>query len=322
MKAIRVDECGGPEAMHLEELPLPEPGAGQVRVRLAAAGVNFIDVYQRTGLYPLPCPFTPGLEGAGEVVAIGPDVRELAPGDRVAWAGVAGSYAEEVVAPAERLVRLPPGVEPRLAAALMLQGMTAQYLVRSTWPLRSGQTCLVHAAAGGVGLLLVQIAHRIGARVVATVSTPEKAELARAAGAARVVLYTSEDFLEAAREETGGRGVDVVYDSVGRTTWEKSLRCLGRRGMLVLFGQSSGSVPPIDPRLLASGGSLFLTRPSLFDYVADRESLEARAGEVLGWVERGELDVRIGASWPLAEAADAHRALESRQTTGKLLLIP
>jgi NADPH2:quinone reductase len=322
MKAIQIHECGDPEALRLEDVPEVEPGPGQVRVRLAAAGVNFIDVYQRTGLYAIPRPFTPGLEGAGEVVAAGPDTSGLAPGDRVAWAGVQGSYAEELLAPAERLVRLPAGVEPRVAAALMLQGMTAQYLVRSTWPLQPGQTCVVHAAAGGVGLLLVQLAHRIGARVVATVSTEEKAALARAAGADRVVLYTHEDFEAAAKEESGGRGADVVYDSVGRTTWEKSLRCLGRRGMLVLFGQSSGVVPPIDPRLLASGGSLFLTRPSLFDYVADRESLEARAGEVLGLVERGELDVRIGATWPLAEAADAHRALEARQTTGKVLLLP
>jgi NADPH2:quinone reductase len=322
LKAIRIHECGGPEVMRLEDARAAEPGPGQVRVQLAAAGVNFIDVYQRTGLYPLSRPFTPGLEGAGEVVALGPEVSDLAPGDRVAWAGVQGSYAQEVIAPAERLVRSPKRVEPRVAAALMLQGMTAQYLVRSTWPLQSGQTCLVHAAAGGVGLLLVQLSRRIGARVVATVSTEEKAELARAAGADRVVLYTREDFEVAAREESDGRGVDVVYDSVGRTTWEKSLRCLGRRGMLVLFGQSSGVVPPIDPRLLASGGSLFLTRPSLFDYIADRASLEARAAEVLGLVERGELEVRIGATWPLAEAAAAHRALEARQTTGKVLLLP
>jgi NADPH2:quinone reductase len=226
------------------------------------------------------------------------------------------------VAPVERLVRVPEGVELRQAAAVMLQGMTAQYLVRSTWPLQPGQCCVVHAAAGGVGLLLVQLAHRIGARVVATVSTEEKAELARRAGADRVVLYTREDFEVAAREESGGRGADVVYDSVGRTTWEKSLRSLGRRGMLVLFGQSSGVVPPIEPRLLASGGSLFLTRPSLFDYVADRESLEARANEVLGMVGRGELEVRVGASWPLDAAGEAHAALEARGTTGKVLLLP
>jgi NADPH:quinone reductase len=322
VKAIRVGEPGGPEALRPVDLPDPEPGRGQVRVRVRAAGVNFIDVYHRTGLYPLPLPFVPGLEGAGTVDAVGESASAFAVGDEVAWTGVPGSYAELAVAPQERLVRVPEGLAARDAAAAMLQGMTAHYLARSVYPLGPEDSCLVHAAAGGVGLLLVQLAKRAGARVLATVSTGEKAELARAAGADRVILYESEDFQAAVLEATGGLGVQVVYDSVGRTTWDKSLGSLARRGMLVLFGQSSGSVPPIDPQLLAKGGSLFLTRPSLFDYVADRDSLERRAGDVLGAVARGELKLRIGATFPLAEAGQAHAALESRRTTGKLLLLP
>jgi len=322
VKAIRVDEPGGPEALRPVDLPDPEPGPGQVRVRVRAAGVNFIDVYHRTGLYPLALPFVPGLEGAGTVDAVGESARAFAVGDEVAWTGVVGSYAELAVAPEERLVRVPEGLEARDAAAAMLQGMTAHYLVRSVYPLGPKDSCLVHAAAGGVGLLLVQLAKRAGARVLATVSTREKADLAREAGADRVILYEREDFQAVVREATGGAGVQVVYDSVGATTWEKSLGSLARRGMLVLFGQSSGRVPSIDPQLLAKGGSLFLTRPSLFDYVADRDSLERRAADVLGAVARGELKLRIGATFPLADAGQAHAALEGRRTTGKLLLLP
>jgi NADPH2:quinone reductase len=322
VKAIRVSEHGGPEALRQVELPDPDPGPGQVRVRVRAVGVNFIDVYHRTGLYPLSLPFVPGLEGAGTVEAVGEGVRALAVGDEVAWAGVPGSYADVAIAPEGRLVRVPDGLHPEAAAAAMLQGMTAHYLVRSVYPLGPGDGCIVHAAAGGVGLLLVQLAKRAGARVFATVSTPEKADLARAAGADRVILYESEDFQAVVQEATGGAGVQVVYDSVGRTTWEKSLGSLARCGMLVLYGQSSGSVPPIDPQRLAKGGSLFLTRPSLFDYVADRSTLERRAADVLGAVARGELTLRIAATFPLAAAHAAHAALEGRLTAGKVLLLP
>lgn len=322
MKVIRVSEFGGPEVLRLEELSPPAPGPGQVRVRIEAAGLNYIDVYHRTGLYPNALPFTPGLEGAGVVQAVGAGVEAPKKGDRVAWTNVLGSYTEEVIAPADKLVPVPAGVDVRTAAALMLQGMTAHYLSESTFPLRPGHACLIHAAAGGVGLLLAQMARRRGARVFGTVSTEEKAALARQAGAHEVILYTREDFLAAVKRLTDGRGVDVVYDSVGQSTFEKSLDCLVPRGMLVLFGQSSGPVPPFNPSVLASKGSLFLTRPVLFHYTADRASLLERASAVLGAAASGMLQVRIERTFPLAEAAEAHRALEGRKTTGKVLLLP
>jgi NADPH2:quinone reductase len=322
MKAIRIDAFGGPEVLRLVVAPRPDPQPGQLCVRLEAAGVNFIDVYHRTGLYPNPLPFVPGMEGAGRIEAVGADVTSFRKGDRVAWAGLPGAYAELAVVPAESAVRLPAGLDPQTAAALMLQGMTAQYLCTSTYPIRSGETCLIHAAAGGVGLLLVQLAKRRGARVIGTVSTEEKARLARDAGADEVILYTKEDFAEAVKRLTDGRGVEVVYDSVGKTTAEKSLDCLVPRGMLVLFGNASGPVAPIDPLVLSRKGSLFLTRPTLAHYIADRASLEARAGEVLQEAAVGRLKVRIDRSLPLSQAAEAHRVLEARQTAGKVLLVP
>lgn len=322
MKAIRVRETGGPEVLRLEdveEAPVPK---GHVRVRVAAAGLNFIEVYQRTGIYALERPYTPGSEGAGAVVAVGEGVRSLTVGDRVASASLLGSYAETTLLSADRAVKVPADISLERAAAVMLQGMTAHYLSHSTWPLKAGDTCLVHAAAGGVGLLLIQMARKRGARVLGTVSTEAKAKLARDAGADEVILYTREDFKEAARRATDGRGVNVVYDSVGLTTWEKSLDSLAPLGMLVLFGQSSGVVPPISPSLLASKGSLFLTRPTLNHYTADAATLHARASDVLGWVADGSLKVRIDREYPLPEAAEAHRALEARETAGKVLLIP
>lgn len=322
MRAIRVHAPGGPDAMQLDEIPTPVPRANEALVRLEASGVNFIDVYQRTGLYPGTPPFGLGSEGAGTVTAVGTSVTHVRVGDRVAFQGVRGTYAEFVTVPEERLVVLPDDVSSREGAALMLQGMTAHYLATSTFPLHRGQWCLVHAAAGGVGLLLCQIARIIGARVIGTTSTEEKAALARAAGAEEVILYTTHDFEAETRRITDGAGVPVVYDSVGRTTYEGSLRCLGRRGMLVLFGQSSGAVPAIDPLALMRGGSLFLTRPTLGDYVATREELLHRAGVLFGWIRDGRLSLRIDREFPLADAGAAHRALESRQTAGKLLLIP
>jgi len=322
MKAIRVTSFGGPEVLRLEDVPIPAPGPGQVLVKVEAAGLNFIDVYHRTGLYANPLPFTPGPEGAGAVAALGPGVSGFRPGDRVAWASGLGSYAEQVLVPAAHLVPVPSGVDTHTAAALMLQGMTAHYLSESTYPLKAGDTCLVHAAAGGVGLLLVQMAKRRGARVFGTVSTDEKAALARGAGADEVIRYTKADFLGEVKRLTEGRGVQVVYDSVGQATFDKSLDCLAPRGILVLFGQSSGPVPSFNPSLLAAKGSLFLTRPTLFHYIADRASLEARAGAVLGAAASGRLTVRIERTFPLAEAAEAHRTLEGRKTTGKVLLLP
>jgi len=322
MKAIRVDAFGGPEVLRLADLAEPLPGTGEIVVRSEAAGVNYIDVYHRTGLYPNPLPLVPGMEGAGVVAAVGPEVARFKKGDRVAWTNVPASYAESVKVPAEKAVAVPDGIELRTAAALMLQGLTAQYLCTSTFPLSKGQSCLVHAAAGGVGLLLVQMAKRRGALVIGTVGSEAKAALARGAGADAVIVYTQEDFVAATRRLTNGRGVDVVYDGVGKETALKGLDCLAPRGMLVLFGNASGPVAPIDPLLLSQKGSLFLTRPTLFHYVADRASLEARAADVLSAVAAKQLDVRIDRAWPLAQAADAHRALESRQTTGKLLLVP
>ncbi|HUQ33752.1 MAG TPA: quinone oxidoreductase [Pyrinomonadaceae bacterium] len=322
MKAIRVESYGGPESLVYTEVDKPVPGRDEALVRIEAVGVNFIDVYHRTGLYPLPLPFTPGSEAAGTVEALGSDVTDIAVGDRVAYAMALGSYAEYASVPAARLVKMPEGIDARSAAAAMLQGMTAHYLVTSTYQLKSGDTALVHAAAGGVGLLLIQMAKLRKARVLGTVSTEEKAEIARAAGADEVIIYTEQDFQEEAKRLTEGRGVEVVYDSVGKTTFIKSLESLAPRGMLALFGQSSGSVPAFDPALLAKNGSLYLTRPSLAQYTATREELLWRAGEVLGCTGTGELTLRIGKTFPLREAAEAHRQLEGRATTGKILLIP
>jgi NADPH2:quinone reductase len=323
VKAIRVHAPDGPDALRLDDLPRPEPGAAQVLIAVEAAGVNYIDVYQRTGQYKTALPFVPGQEAAGTVAALGPGVNGLRIGDRVACyhAGL-GAYAEHAVAPADRVVPLPVGVSTAQGAALMLQGMTAHYLACTTYPLHPGDTCLVHAAAGGVGHLLCQIAKRRGARVIGTVSTAAKAALARESGADEVISYVEQDFEAEVRRLTGGAGVQVVYDSVGRTTFDAGLRCLARRGMMVLFGQSSGPVSPLDPQLLNQRGSLFLTRPTLGHYVATRAELEARAGELLRWVQDETLVLHIDREWPLSQAADAHRALESRTTAGKLLLRP
>ncbi len=322
MKAIRVNAPGGVEALRLEDLPLPSPAAGQAVVKIAAAGVNFMDVYQRTGQYKTPLPLTLGQEAAGVVTAVGPGVKDVRVGDRVAYTSVQGAYAEYAAVPADRLVALPDGVSAHQGAAAMLQGITAHYLATSTYPLKAGDTCLVHAAAGGLGLLLVQIAKRRGARVIGTVSTKEKAALARDAGADEVIAYTERDFEAEVRQLTDGSGVQVVYDSVGKTTFDKGLNVLARRGMMVLCGQSSGAVGPFDPQLLNQKGSLFLTRPTIAHYIATRSELVARAADVLEWVRAGTLKLRIGLELPLAQAAEAHRRLEGRQTTGKVLLIP
>jgi NADPH2:quinone reductase len=321
-KAIVVSRIGGPEVLELAERDPGAPGPGQVRVRSAAAGVNYIDVYFRTGLYPRPLPFVAGLEGAGAIEAVGPGVTELRAGDRVAWASAPGSYAEAVVAPAAQVVRVPDGVADDVAAAAMLQGMTAHYLVHAIRPPAPGAWALVHAAAGGTGLLLVQLAKAAGLRVVGTCGSAEKAALVRAAGADTVVRYDETDFAAAAREASGGAGVDVVYDGVGASTFDKSLACLRPRGLLVLFGQASGPVPPFDLQRLNAGGSLVVTRPSLAHFVATRDELLLRANAVLDAIAKGALEVRIGARFPLSRAADAHRALESRGTAGKVLLLP
>ncbi|HVF01972.1 MAG TPA: quinone oxidoreductase [Rubrobacteraceae bacterium] len=323
MKAIRVHEYGGPEVLRYEDAEVPEPGPGQARVRLAATGVNFIDVYQRTGIYPMDLPFTLGQEGAGEVEAVGEGVEEISPGDHVAFAGVMGSYAEYVVAPVEKLVPFNVVyVEARLAAAVMLQGMTAHYLTHSTFPLQEGQTALVHAAAGGVGLLLCQLAKIRGANVIGTASTEEKAKLAKGAGADEVILYTEQDFAEEVRSITDGEGVHVVYDSVGKDTFDKSLDSLRPRGYLVLFGGSSGQVPPVDLQILNQKGSLFVTRPKLADHAATREELLWRAQSLFTWIGQNNLNVHIGGTYRLSETDQAHRDLEGRRTTGKLILIP
>ncbi len=322
MKAIRVHAIGGPEVLKYEEVPRPSPGPGQALVRVEAVGVNFMEIYQRTGLYPVTPPFIPGSEAAGTVVEIGPKVTTVTGGQRVVSTSFAGAYAEYAVAPADRLVVLPDGVSARMGAAAMLQGMTAHYLTHSTYRLSRGDACLVHAAAGGVGLLLCQMARRLGARIIGTVSTEEKAALAREAGAHEVILYSQQDFEAETKRLTGGAGVQVVYDSVGKTTFDKSLNCLTRRGIMVLYGQSSGPVPPLDPQVLNQRGSLYLTRPTLVHYIATRPELLERASAVLGWVADGTLEVRIGREFPLAAAAEAHRELEARRTTGKVLLIP
>ncbi len=322
MKAIRIHEHGGTDVLSYEDVPAPTPGTGQVLIRVEAAGLNFIDVYRRTGLYKAELPSTLGQEAAGTVAALDSEVSGIKVGDRVAYADVPGADAEYAAVPVARVVPLPEAVSTRQAAAVMLQGMTAHYLASSTYPLARGDTCLVHAAAGGVGLLLCQIAKRRGARVIGTVSTEAKAELARGAGADEIIFYSRQDFEVEVKRITAGAGVQVVYDSVGRTTFDKSLNCLRPRGMMVLYGQSSGPVAPVDPQLLNQKGSLFLTRPTLFHYIATREQLLARAGEVLSWVADGSLRVHIGHEYPLAEAAKAHQALEGRETTGKVLLIP
>ncbi len=322
MKAIRVQELGGPEVLRLEDVPVPDPGEGEARIRVTASGVNFIDVYFRTGAYKSPLPFTPGMEAAGIVDAVGPGVDGVQPGDRVAYAMQVGSYAEYAVLPAWKLVPVPEGVDLEIAAAVMLQGMTAHYLARSTVPLERGQRVLVHAAAGGVGLLLTQIAKLAGATVYGTVSTEEKAGLAKQAGADEVIRYTEKDFAEEVSRVTEGKGVDVVYDSVGKETFDASMKCLGPRGFLVLFGQSSGAVPPVDPQRLNAGGSLYLTRPTLGHYIATPDELRGRAGDLFEWIEAGQLDVRIGEKHPLGNAGEAHERLTGRKTTGKVLLVP
>ena len=322
MHAICIHEHGGPEALRYEEVSASEPGAGEARVHIEAAGLNYIDVYHRTGLYPATnMPFTPGMEGAGVVEAVGPGVTEVNVGDRVGYAMHQGSYTEVAIVPSEVLVPLPDSIDTQSAAAAMLQGMTAHYLTRSTYPLSTGDTALVHAAAGGVGLLLIQMAKTLGARVFGTVSTPEKAQLATEAGADEVILYTQTDFEAEVKRLTDGRGVDVVYDSVAKTTFDKSLNCLRPRGYLALFGQSSGPVPPFDLSRL-SRGSYFITRPGLGHHAADREELMGRASDLFEWISSGTLKLHIDRTFPLQDAADAHRALEGRQTTGKVLLIP
>jgi NADPH2:quinone reductase len=308
--------------MEVVELPTPVPGPKQALVKVEASGINFIDVYFRTGLYKADLPFTPGMEAAGVVEAVGPEVTEVQVGDHVAYAMARGSYAEYAVVPAWQLVKTPDGLDLKVAAAALLQGMTAHYLTHSTYPLKKGDTALLHAAAGGAGLLVVQMAKMTGARVIGTVSTDAKAALAREAGADEIVFYTRQDFEVEVKRLTAGRGVDVVYDSVGQTTFLKGLNCLRPRGMMALFGQSSGPVAPLDPGLLAAKGSLFLTRPSLAQYAAAREELLWRAGDVLRWIQSGALKIRIEKTYRLGEAPQAHRDLEGRKTSGKILLLP
>jgi NADPH:quinone reductase len=322
MKAVRVHTPGGPEVMKLEEVPEPKAGPGQVVVKLEAAGLNYIDVYFRTGMYKAPLPLTPGLEGAGTVTQVGDGVKDLKPGDRVAYTGIPGSYAQMNVCPADRLVKLPDKLSFRDGAAAMLQGMTAHYLTRSTYPLKSGDTCLVHAAAGGMGLLLTQMGKMFGATVIGTVSTDEKAALAKQAGADHVILYSTQDFVAEVKRITGNRGVDVIYDGVGATTFEKGLTCIRPRGVMALYGAASGPVGPLDLQLLNANGSLFVTRPSLNHHIASREELVQRSGDVLGWIRDGKLKLRVETTFPLDKAGEAHRALEGRKTTGKVLLIP
>lgn len=322
MKAIVIHQAGGAEVLNLEEVAESSPGPGELAVEVSAAGLNFIDTYQRSGLYPMTFPFTPGLDGAGIVVETGPDVVEFEVGDRVAWSGTLGSYSERHLVPEASAVLVPDEVDIRIAAAVLLQGLTAHYLAIDTYPLQSGETCLVHAGAGGVGLLLTQIAKMRGARVITTAGTPEKAELTRAAGADEAIVYTETDFKEAVEELVGEKAVDVVYDGVGQATFDKSIDLLRPRGMMVTYGNSSGPVPPLAPLILSQKGSLFLTRPTMAHYLRNREELMGRADELFTWISDGRLDVRIGAEFPLARAADAHRALEARATTGKVLILP
>jgi len=322
MKAIQIHEIGGPQVLELVELPIPQPGPGQVLIRIEAIGVNFIELYFRKGVYKASLPLIPGSEAAGTVEELGPGVTGFAAGDAVASVSVLGSYAEYALVPAAQLVKTPPGLNPEKAAAAMLQGMTAHYLAHSTVQLKAGDTVLVHAGAGGVGLLLTQMAVRLGARVITTVSTEAKAELSRDAGASDVIDYTEQDFETEVKRLTNGKGVDVVYDSVGKTTFEKSLNCLRPRGLVALFGASSGPVPPFDLIQLSGKGSLFVTRPTLWHYVATRAELEWRSGDVLGWAATGELKLRTEHLYPLADAAQAQTDLEARKTTGKILLEP
>jgi NADPH2:quinone reductase len=322
MKAIRVHETGPASVMRLEDIPVPAPGPGQVRLKIAAAGVNYIDTYQRSGAYKLDLPFTPGMEGAGVVDAVGEGVAAFTPGDAAAFGFTRGSYAEYILVPADKLVPVPASLDLKLAAGALLQGMTAHYLSHSTFPLQLGQTALIHAAAGGTGALLVQMAKRRGARVIATAGTEAKAQIARAAGADEVILYRDTDFEAEVRRLTDGRGVDVVYDSVGRDTFAKGLHLLRRRGMMVLYGQSSGPVEPVDPQALNAAGSVFLTRPSLGDYTATHSEMSERAAAVFGGIRDGWLRLRIDRELPLAQAAAAHEALTSRDTSGKVLLLP
>jgi NADPH2:quinone reductase len=322
MKATRFHQHGGPEVLSYEETDEPTPAAGEAVVKLEASGLNYIDTYHREGLYPVDLPCTPGVEGAGTVAAVGEGVTDVQVGDRVGYAGAMGSYAELAAVPADRLVPLPEGVSAEDAAAVFLQGMTAHYLSSGSYPLKQGDTALIHAAAGGVGLLLVQMAKMRGARVIGTVSTDEKEALARGAGADEVIRYTETDFEEEVQRLTDNEGVEVVYDSVGKTTFDKGLNLLKPLGTMVLFGQSSGPVEPIDPQVLSKKGSIFLTRPTMAHYILTRQALLDRSGEILDWVAQGKLDVRVGARFALAEAADAHRALEGRRTTGKVLLLP
>jgi NADPH2:quinone reductase len=322
MKAIQINETGGPEVLQLADLPIPHPGPGQVLLRVEATGVNFIEIYFRKGQYKASFPLTLGSEAAGTVEELGPGVTGFTAGDLVASVAVLGSYAEYALVPAAQLVKVPAGLTPEQAAAAMLQGMTAHYLAYSTFPLKAGDTALVHAGAGGVGLLLTQIAKRLGVRVITTVSTSAKAELSREAGASEVILYAEQDFEAEVKRLTGGKGVDVVYDSVGKTTFEQSLNCLRPRGLLALFGASSGAVPPFDLIQLAGKGSLFVTRPTLWHYVATRAELEQRAGDVLGWAASGKLKLRTEHIYPLADAAQAQIDMEGRKTTGKILLEP
>ena len=322
MKAVRVEQFGGLEVLKLVDVPLPEPGEGEARVRIEVIGVNFLDIYQRMGRYQGSMPFTLGQEAAGIVDAVGPHVTEVKEGDRVAYASVQGSYAEFAVAPAWRLVPIPAGVDAAKAVALMVQGTTAHYLTFSTYPLKAGETALVHAAGGGTGQLLVQVAKHCGARVIGTVSNEEKAEIARDAGADEVILYTKTDFETEVKRLTNNIGVDVVYDSVGKDTFDKSLNCLKARGMMVLYGASSGAVPPIDPMSLLAKGSLFLTRPYVGHYTADRAELLGRVSTLFNWLATDELKVRIDQTFPLSEVAEAHRYLEDRKSKGKILLTP
>jgi NADPH2:quinone reductase len=322
MKAVHLHQFGGLDALNLEELPLPEPGEGEARVKIEAIGVNFLDVYQRMGRYQGSLPFTLGQEAAGVVDAVGPNVSEVKTGDRVTYASVQGSYAEYAIVPSWRLIPIPAGLDVQQATAVMVQGMTAHYLTHSTYPLKMGDAALVHAAGGGTGGLLVQIAKRCGARVIGTASTEEKASLAREAGADEIILYTQTDFEEEVKRLTNNIGVDVVYDSVGKDTFDKSLNCLKRRGYMVLYGASSGPVPPLDPQVLNVKGSIYLTRPYIGHYTVDRAELLWRAGDVFNWIAAGELKIRIDKTFPLANVAEAHRYLEARQSKGKILLIP
>ena len=322
MNAIQIQNTGGPEVLQLVDLPIPVPGPGQVLIRVEAVGVNFIEIYFRKGQYKATMPLIPGSEAAGTIEELGSGVTGFKPGDMVASVGVLGSYAEYALVPAAQLVKVPDGLSPEQAAAAMLQGMTAHYLSKSTWALKAGDTALVHAGAGGVGLPLTQMASKIGARVITTVSTREKEELSREAGAAEVILYTEQDFVAEVKRLTGGKGVDVVYDSVGKTTFEGSLNCLRPRGLLALFGGSSGAVPPFDLIQLSSKGSLFITRPTLWHYVGTRQELESRAGEVLSAVKSGELKLRMEHMYSLSDAGRAQSDMENRKTTGKILLEP